>query len=481
MRTEICCLLLVKGDRKLVTGNYYKLTPLNITLNQQSQTDGLITIKVEENDYLPKVNTKIKDYAKKANIKGFRQGMVPTGVVKKMYGKSILVEEVNHLISHSINDYIKEKKLKVLGDPMPDHEKTQTIDWEFQKDFEFVFQVGMAADFKVDLNSKIKIQKYTIEVDQKIIEETMLETRKRYGQPTYPEVSEVTDILYGEIQGANPEEKKNSYIIIEKVKANEQKKFLGVKKDDVIEFDVHQVFENDADKANALGIGEGEVSARLADGQGNDGKVTVKINFVSRTLPAELNQELFDKVFGKDVITTEDEFINKVKETISGNYERETNHLLEHEIEHHLMDHTAINLPEDFLKKWLKNTGDGSITDEVLEKEFSDYKKSIKLDLIKNQIAEDNKIVVDAKEVRVRARTLVISQFGGEAFAEQLKDRIEKIIENYLQGNNGQNFMRLYNVIRTEKIMAAVKSLITVTEKEVSLEEFKKQAEAHRH
>jgi len=446
---------------------------LNITLNQQSQTDGLITVKVEESDYLSKVNNKIKDYAKKANIKGFRQGMVPMGVVKKMFGKSILVEEVNHLISHSLNDFIKEKKLKVLGDPMPDNQKSQAIDWDLHKDFEFVFEVGMAADFKVDLSSKVKIPKYVIEVDNKVIEETLAETRKRYGQPTYPETSETTDILYGEIVGAQ-EEKKNSYIIIEKVKVKEQKRFLGVRKDDVLEFDVHQVFENDTDKASALGVGEEDVAGR-------DGKISVKINFVSRTLPAELNQELFDKVFGKDAVKSEEEFINKVKETISGNYDREANHLLEHEIEHHLTDHTKISLPETFLKKWLKNTGDGSITDEVLEKEFNDYKNSIKLDLIKNQIAEENKIVADTKEVQERAKAMVISQFGGESFAEQLKDRVDKIAENYLQGNNGQNFMRLYNVVRTEKIMTVVKSLITVTEKKVSLDEFKKQAEAHRH
>jgi trigger factor len=444
---------------------------LNISLNQQSQTDGVITVKVEESDYQAKVNTKIKDYAKKASIKGFRQGMVPTGVVKKMFGKSILVEEVNHIISHSINDYIKEKKLKVLGDPIPDTNKSAPIDWEFQKDFEFVFQVGMAADFKVDLSPKVKIQKYKVEVDEKVIEETLAETRKRYGQPTYPETSEVTDILYGEIVGGNPEEKKNSYVIIQKVRPEEQKKFLGARKDDVIEFDVNQAFDNDEDKVAALGID---------DIASTDGKVSVKVTLVSRTLPAELNQELFDKVFGKDAVTTEEEFIEKVKETVAQNYERETQHLLEHEIEHYLTDHITVDLPDAFLKKWLKTTG-GDITDDVLDKEFNDYKKSIKLDLIRNQIAEDNKIVVETKEVQDRAKMMVLSQFGGQAFPENLMQRVDQIAENYLRGNDGQNFMKLYNAIRTEKMMAVIKTLITVVEKPVTLEEFKKQVEAHRH
>jgi trigger factor len=334
--------------------------------------------------------------------------------------------------------------------------------------------VGMAAEFKVDLSSKVKITKHIIEVDESVIQDTLLETRKRYGQPTYPDASEITDILYGEIQGANPEEKKNSYLIIEKVKKKEQKQFLGVKKDDVIEFDVNQIFDDNSDKANALGVPEEEV-------EGKDGKVTVKVNFVSRTLPAELNLELFDKVFGKDVVKTEEEFLNKIKETIASNYDRESNHLLEHEIEHHLMDHTKIELPEVFLKNWLKNTGEGKITDDVLDKEFNDYKNSIKMDLIKNQIAEENKVTVETKDVQEKAKAMVISQFGGEAVAEQLKDRIDQIADNYLQGNNGQNFMRLYNMLRTEKVMEQVKSMITIAEKKVTLDEFKKLAAAHNH
>jgi trigger factor len=447
---------------------------MNISLDQQSATDGIITVKVEEQDYQNKVATKLKDYAKKATIKGFRQGMVPAGVVKKMFGKSILVEEVNQIISSSINNFIKEKKLKVLGDPMPDSEKTPNIDWDFQKEFEFVFKVGMAAEFKVDLSSKVKIKKYAIEIDQTIIDETILETRKRYGKPTYPEVSEAGDILYGEIAGATPEEKKNTYIIIDKAKKKEQKKFLGVKKDDVVEFNAKEAFENAADQANALGIHEGDLA-------NVDGNATVKVTFVSRVEPAEINQELFDKVFGKDNVKTEEEFVTKIKETIGANYERETNHLLDHEIEHHLMDTTNITLPDAFLKHWLKNTGDGSITDDVLEKEFNDYKNSIKMDLIKNQIAEENKISVESAEVRDRARQLVISQFGGEAVAAQLSDRIDQIADNYLQGNNGQNFMRLYNALRTEKVMTVIKSLITVTEKKVSLDEFKKAVAEHQH
>ena len=446
---------------------------MNISLNQLTATDGSITIKIEEQDYLSKVNTKIKDYAKKANIKGFRQGMVPIGVVKKMFGKSILAEEVNHIISHSISDFIKEKKLKVLGDPMPDNEKTPRIDWEVQKEFEFIFNIGMAADFKVELSSKVKIQKYKIDVDQKVLDDTMDEARKRYATPTYPEVSEATDILYGERVGATADQK-NTYIPISKVMAAEQKKFIGLKKEDVIEFNAKQAFETIADQANALGLHEGDLDK-------TDGNASVKITHISRLIDADLNQETFDKVFGKDAVTNMDEFTAKIKETISANYERETNHMLDHEIEHYLSDNIKVDLPEEFLKNWLKNTGDGTITDEVLAKEFDDYKKSIKLDLIKNQLAEENKIQTDANDVKARAKQMVIDQFGGAAVAEQLQDRIDAIADNYLKGNDGQNFMKLYNTLRSEKIMSHIKSTITITEKAVTLDEFKKVVETHRH
>lgn len=447
---------------------------MNISLNQTSPTDGLITIKIEEQDYQAPVANKTKDYARKANIKGFRQGMVPMGIIKKMFGKSILLEEVNRVISESINNFIKEKKLKVLGDPMPDNEKTPSIDWEVDKTFEFVFKVGTAADFKVELSNKIKLQKYTIEVDKTVLEETLDETRKRYGTPEYPEVSEGTDVLYGEKTDGTEEKKVNTYVVIAKAKTKEQKRFVGLKIGDVVVFNAKDVFESEADQANALGIHEGDLAS-------TDGSISMKVNIVSRTIPSELNQEFFDKVFGKDVVKSEEEFAAKVKETIASNYERETNHLLEHEIEHHLMDNTKIDLPDQFLKEWLKATGNGNITDEVLEKEFNDYKNSIKFDLIRNQIAEDHQIKVEAAEVRDRAKQLIINQFGGPAALEMLKDRMDQFADNYLQGNEGKNFMNLYNGLRTERIMAKVKELATITEKKVTLEEFKKAASAHNH
>jgi trigger factor len=449
---------------------------LNITLNKQNSTEGSLNIVLTETDYLPKVEEKVKDYSRKASIKGFRQGKVPAGVIKKMFGKSILVEEVNHLISHSISDYIKNNKLKVLGDPIPNEEKARTIDWDNQKDFEFEFQIGMVEDFKVDLSTKVKVTSHPIEIDQKVIDETLTDIKRRYGKVSYPEVSEAQDNLFGEISVKGSEEKKGSYISIEKIEKKEQKKFIGLKKEEVVEFEVEKALADESERARALNLSEEE--AKQAKGT-----YVFTVTSVSRVETAELNQELFDKVFGSEVVKTEEEFLSKIRETITENYKRETDHLLDHEIQHYFVDNTKISMPDNFLKTWLKNTSAGKVTDEVLEKEFSQYKESLKWDLIKNQITEEKSITVEGDEVREKAKKQIIEQFGGESIAAQLGSKLDDIANNFLSGQDGkgENFMRIYNQLRHEKIMKVVKEAITINEKKVSLDEFKKIAASHNH
>jgi trigger factor len=449
---------------------------LNITLYKQSGTDGLIKISLTQSDYQPKVEEKIKDFARKANIKGFRQGKVPSGVIKKMYGKSILVEEVNHLVSHSVSDYIRDQKLRILGDPMPNHEKAYTIDWDAQKDFEFEFQIGLVEDFTVELSPKVKIKSHPIEVDQKVIDETMEDLKTRFGNTTYPEVSEATHNLYGDISLKGEEEIKGSYIAIEKVAKKEQKKFIGLKKDDVVEFDLNKTFADEAAISQVLNISEEEA-------KGAAGTYTFKVTNISQVEPAEINQELFDKVFGKDAVKDESEFIEKIKSTIGENYDRESDHLLNHEIQHHLVDHTKISMPELFLKNWLKMSSNGQVTEEILDKEFNAYKESLKWDLIKNKIAEEKAIKVEGDEVREKAKQQITEQFGGAAIAAQLGDKLNDIANNFLSGQDGKGemFMKIYNQLRDEKIMKSIKDSITIDEKKVSLDEFKKKAAEHRH
>ncbi len=448
---------------------------MEITLNKKNNTEGVIKIKLTEGDYQPHVEEKVKDYSRKANIKGFRQGKVPSGVIKKMFGKSILVDEINHLLSHKLSDYIKDNQIKILGDPLPNQEKAKQIDWDTQKDFEFEYQIGMVDDFTYEVSSKVKVKSYPIEVDKNTIDETLTDLKKRFGKVSDPETSEADDNLFGELRAKEGDFKKeHAFIAIEKVEKKEQKKFLGLKKDEEVEFEVSKIFSEDAQVAQLLGVSDEEAKAAK-------GKYIFKVANISRVEPAAVNTELFDRVFGKDVVKTEEEFITKVKETISENYKRESEHFLDHNIEDYFISNTSINLPDDFLKSWLLSSSNGEVTEEVLNKEFEHYKRGLKWDLVKNRIADDNKITVEAEEVRNKAKELIAAQFGGSAFVEQLGDRLDGIADNYLQNENGQNFMRLYNQLRGDKILKFIKDNITVEEKKVSVEEFKKIVAEHKH
>jgi trigger factor len=448
---------------------------LNISLDQQSVTDGTLKVSLEEKDYLPKVEQKVREYSRKANIKGFRQGKVPSGVIKKMYGKSILVEEVNHLVSHGISDYIRDNKLRILGDPMPNEEKAKSIDWDTQKNFEFEFEVGMVDDFKIEMSPKVNLTSYPIDVNDKVIDTTVADLVKRYGQLSYPEVSEGGDNIHGEITLADGT-KRNAYVPVEKVGKKLESKFTGVKKDDTITFEISDIADETV-KAQIL-------DTDVAESQGAKGTYDLKVTNITRVVPAELNAELFEKVFGKDAVADEPAFREKVKETIGANYQRETEHLLEHEIQHYYVDNTKIEMPENFLKKWIVNSSQGQVNDETLQKEFGAYKESLKWNLITNKIADDQKISVEPAEVKIKAKAQILEQFGGNtALAEQLGERFDAIVDNYLQGQDGkgENFMKLYNQLRSEKIMRVIRENITVTEKKVSLEEFEKLVAAHKH
>ncbi len=447
---------------------------LEITLDKKTTTEGLIKIRLTEGDYQPHVEKTVKDYARKANIKGFRQGKVPSGVIRKMFGKSILVDEINHILSDRLSGYIRENNLKIIGEPLPNQEKAFSIDWDAQKDFEFEYQIGLVEDFALELSKKVKVKGYAIDVNDTVIEETVGDLKKRFGNVSYPETSGASDNLFGELrQKEGSYVNENAVIALEKT-GKEQKKLTGLKKGDEVELDIRQLYKEDRLLADTLNQTEEEAGKA-------SGIYIFRVNNITRTEPAEMGQELFDRVFGREVVTSEAEFVAKVRETIGENYKRETDHFLEHNIEDKLLERTRINLPDEFLKSWLKTTGKGEVTDDVLIKEYDHYARGLKWDLIKNKIADDNGIKVEADEIRDRAKEMIISQFGGQSFADQFKDQIDTIANNYLTNENGQNFTRLHNQLKNEKILKYIRENISVEDQTVSLDDFQKIVQEHKH
>lgn len=444
---------------------------MEITLEKKDPVNATIKVNLKEEDYQPKVVEKVKEYSKKANLKGFRPGKVPVSVIEKMYGKSILVDEVNNLLSQSVINYIKEQKLPIIGDPLPDTEKADLIDWETQKEFEFKYQIGLIPDFSYELSSKLRFSKYIIDADDKAVSETLENLRSQYGKMSNPDSSLEGDFIYGELKEAEGDFTTNTLVPTSKIKKSEVKNFIGVKPDDQIEFDIRKAFEDSAAIAHVTGLSKEEA-------EGKKGKFILKVSKINRSEPAPLDQDFFDKIFGKDAVKSEEEFKEKLKSTIEENYTREGENLLNKEIREKLVDATKIDLPDEFLKRWLFVSNEGKVSREDIEKEYDYYLKELKWNLIKNRIAEDNGIKVENEEVISKTKEMILQQFGGMSLGEEMEETMNKIADNYLKQEKGKNYMKIYDQVFVEKTIQLIMEKVSIEEKKVGVEEFKKKFDA---
>lgn len=442
---------------------------MEIILNKKNTTEASIKINLKESDYQSKVEKKVKDYSKKAEIKGFRKGKVPLTMIKNMYGKSILVEEINHMISHGLSDYIKDNKLNIIGEPLPDRSQTESIDWDTQKDFEFDYNIGLVDDFQVDLSKKQKITKNEIKVDKKVIDETIANLKDQYGDMTNPDVSETGDALYGSFSQAEGDLKSNGIIETKDLGKKEAKQFMGAKKGDKITFDPKKLLSSDEQIAQTLGIEANAVKDLV-------GEVEIEVINVNRKVAAEINQVFFDKIFGKDVVKEEKEFLEKVEESISKNYDKESGFLLERDIRDYFVSKVKMETPNEFLREWLFISNEGKITKEQIDSEFDLYVSELKWSLIRNKISEAGKIEVSNDEIKVKAIEVLAEQFGGPSVIQQLGDKMDEFADSYLKANDGENYTTIYNQVTSEKVYKHVIENVTINAKKVSLDDFRKLA-----
>lgn len=444
---------------------------MEITLDKKSTTEALIKVNLKQDDYQPKVEQKIKEYSKKADVKGFRKGMVPKSVIQKMYGKSILVDEINHLLYHSLDNYIKDEKLKIIGEPIPNKESATTIDWDTQTEFEFEYNIGLVDDFALEISKKQKVNRYEIKIDAKIRQETIDNLKDQYGSMTNPDNCEDGDSIFGTFTPEDGEGEYQGLLELNMLDKKEAKKFIGAKSADEIIFDVKKTLKSDSLISQVLGI-----DIKEADSIAGNYKLVVKN--INRKVKAEINQEFFDRLFGKDVVKNEEDFNKKIDESISLNYGKESDYLLESDVRDYLVEKTKITTPNDFLKDWLLMTNKGKVTKEQIDSEFELYLKDLKWSLIRNRVAEDNKLSVEQSDIKEKAKLILAEQFGGPAIIEQLGDKMDEFVKTYLEGNEGQNYTNVVNQVIADKVYDFVKENITINTKKVSLDEFRKKAEA---
>ncbi len=438
---------------------------MNITLDRNDeQLTGLLTVHLTEADYAATVDAQIKDYTKRAQVKGFRPGKVPVGMVKKMYGKGILADEINKTLGKAVDGYVKEQNLRLLGEALP---VASDVDFDTAKEFAFQFELGLLPEVELPADGTVEVERHQVSLDDDTIEQTNEQIARQYGETTNPDASEANDYLFGKLKKADEEGEGRMVLLpINKVK-NGAEQFIGVRAGDVLKFDLKNAFDNDA--AAIAGFS----GLNKADAEAASGDYVLNVEKINRTAAPEMNQELFDKVFGPEAVSSQEEFDAKVRETMQQNYDRESDGALNNAIVEKLVTGLDIKLPAEFFKKWLVRANAGKLTAEQVEEHYSDYEKELKWSLIRNKVVENADLKVSNDEIVNRTLDKIMGQFSMPNMPDDMRESMRGYADSYLKQDNGKQYVAEYEAILAEKVLENLRGKVVVTDKPVTAEEFR--------
>lgn len=445
---------------------------MNISHENIDETNAVVTVALTSEDYKPQVDKAIKEQAKKAKLPGFRPGMVPVSHIKRTYGKAILFDEVNRLVSDSINQYIGDNKLEILGQPLPKEEDESDYKWDFNDSFSFKYEIGLAPQFEMPFTEKTKFTDYVIKADEETLQSRIKNLRRSYGKMTNPEVSEDGDVLYAELKQLDDEGKALEGGIVNTASVRTElvddkkikKTLIGLKKDDEVTIDVKKAFASAGDIARILGIKEEEVEALEQTVFG------LAVKNVNRLEEAELNEEFYNKVFGEGVVTSEAEFNDKVRTEVEDMLVQNATQKLQNDLYLKGLDTVKADFPEAFLKRWLKATNP-EIKEDELEEGFADFLKNLKWTLIENRIITANGLEVKYEEVLALAKERIAAQikmYGGgqDVDDQQLAQYAVQLLGDKEQAN------RLFDEVKALKVFDYLKGLVKLEKKEIEYNKF---------
>ncbi len=437
---------------------------MNITKETVDALNAVVKVDIVAKDYQEKVDEVLKDYRKKANIPGFRKGHVPMGMVKKQYGKSVMIDEVNKLLQESLNKFLVEEKLDILGNPLP--KAQEDFSWDAET-FSFEFELGLVPDFEVNLNSKKKITQYQIVAEDSLIDKEVENLQTRYGKmSTVDAVTEntnVTGTFTSEEKGIN----KKSTISVKDLKGKTNlKKFVETKVDDTIELKTKGLFSDDHKLIGALGLSHDEIH-----------DLDIKINFTIEEITeielADLDQELFNKLFPDGSVKTVTELREKIKEDAEKQFQQQADQQLLNAVTEHLIENTKFDLPAEFLQKWIANSGEKQLSTEEAVEEYNKSEKGLRYQLIQEKILKDNDIKIDYAELKEYAKGFIkaqMAQFGNlNPEEKELEDIATRILSNQ------DEVRRLQDQLVSQKLLDFYKENITFKTKEVTYEDFVKE------
>ncbi|MBP5366587.1 MAG: trigger factor [Bacteroidales bacterium] len=442
---------------------------MNISKENIDALNAVVTIDIEKADYEPKVEEALKNYRKKASMPGFRPGHVPAGMIKRMYGKSAVAEEVNKLISDSLSKYIADNNINILGEPLPSEDMTP-IDFDKDETFKVKFDLGLAPEVNLELNNKIELTYYNVEITDADVENQMKSITSRFGK--HETVDKVGDnsLIKGNLTGEYNNEK--AIISTAVIKdAAEKKKFVGKKVGDTVKFDVKKALPNDTELSYLLNISKEEAEKV-------SGEYSLEIAEITEFKEAELTQEIFDQVYGEGVVKNADEFKEKSKESIKTVNNIEEEYRFELDTKKKLLDMLKLELPEAFLKRWLTvvNHDNEKFTPDVLENEFPRFVDDLKWQVVSNDIIRKNDLKVDGDALKAYAKKAARSQFMQYGLAAIPEQYLENYAENMLKDKKQRE--HIVEGAASDVVANFIKTKVKIKEKTVSRDEFNKLFEA---
>ena len=437
---------------------------MDITRENIDALNAVVKVNVTAEDYQPKVDKILVDYRKKADIPGFRKGHVPMGMIKKQYEKSVMIDEVNKLLQDSLNKYLTEEKIEILGNPIPRSQENFT--WDI-KNFSFEFELGLVPQFEVNLTSKKKITQYVINADDSLIDKEVENLQSRYGKMSAVDIINENTNVTGTFVNEEKEIENKSTINLSDIKGKTNlKKFVGSKVGDVIELKTKSLFSDNSKLMGALGLSNEAI-------EGLNIKVLFTIEETTEIELADLDQELFDKLFTDGSVKSVTELRNKIKEDAEKQFLQQADQQLLNSVTEFLIDNTSFDLPSEFLQKWLATAGEKQLTPEEAAEEYNKSEKGLRYQLIQEKILKENDIKLDYEELKEYAKGFIrtqMAQFGNMNPEDAELDDIA----NRILGNQ-EEAKKLQDQLMSQKLMTFYKEKMTFKTKKVTYEGFVKE------
>lgn len=447
---------------------------MTISEKRIDDVNGVITVNIEKADYAEQVKTQLKEHAKKVQMPGFRPGKVPFSLVNKMYGKSVMLEEVNKLMSDKLTKHLEEADYQVLGDPLPS-ESQKTLDFDTQEDFEFTFDVAISPVINLSLSKRDKIKYYNIKVDDTMVENQVQAHASRLGEHQQVDVAVPSDMLKGNMVQLDADgnvleggiEVEDVVLTPEYMKVDEIKAlFADAKVGDIISFNPKVAFNNDVEVSSLLKVSK-EVVEEL------DASFSLSIKEITRFVNSEVNQDLFDKVYGEGAVATEEEFRARVADEVSQSFVSNSDYKFLLDAKTKLLKKVeGVVMPEVFLKRWLlaTNKDNEKLTEEQIENEFPKFIEDLKWNMVKGHISKTNEITVEEADALAFAKEIAKSQFAQYGMANVPEEHLENYAKELLQSE--EQGRQIVERALENKVMAVIKEQVKVDESEMSLEDF---------